>query len=124
LTFPSGANFLGQISAPVTFTQKSGFAQSIGATRIPLIAESRTIHTTSAPQAVTVTDCASTPTVIVKYLFTARYVFSQTNTCPVSPTALPSKVSCTVNLTFTLNRMRRSPASFKWCPSCEGNSFA
>jgi hypothetical protein len=58
------------------------------------------VGTTSAPQAVTVTNCASTPTVIVKYLFTAPYVFHQTNTCPVSPNALPSKVSCTLNITF------------------------
>lgn len=59
------------------------------------------LGTTSAPQPVTVTNCASKPTVIVKYLFTAPYVFSETNTCPVSPTALPSGVSCTMNVTFT-----------------------
>lgn len=55
---------------------------------------------TSIPQPVTVTNCASTPTVITKYLFTAPYVFNETNTCPVSPTALPSKVSCTVYVMF------------------------
>lgn len=55
---------------------------------------------TSIPQPVTVTNCAPTPTVITKYLFTAPYVFNETNTCPVSPTALPSKVSCTVYVTF------------------------
>ena len=58
---------------------------------------SQLVGTSSATQAITVTNNGATATTIT---VAASGVFSQTNTCPVSPATLAVAASCTVNVAF------------------------
>jgi acid phosphatase len=63
---------------------------------------SQTVGTTSAAQAVTLTNSQSTALSITSIAFTGTNSgdFGQTNNCPLSPSTLAANGTCTINVTF------------------------
>jgi hypothetical protein len=61
------------------------------------------VKTSSPPQSITMQNNGSAAITITKISITGSRVtsFSETNTCPISPTTLPAGGSCTISVTFT-----------------------
>ncbi len=61
---------------------------------------SQIVGTTSAAQAVTLSNSGGAP-LTISSIVAGSADFAQTNTCPVSPATLPAGANCTITVTFT-----------------------
>lgn len=92
-----GANIFNKMISTVT----SPAAVSLNPTSLTF--GSQALGTTSAAQAVTLTNSGGAPLTITGLSITGTDAgqFAQTNSCPASPTTLASGATCTINVTFT-----------------------
>jgi len=88
-------------------------AQGVFATPTSLSFGNQAKGTTSASQAVTLTNNTSNSLTGITFTFTGsnKSDFSQTNTCPGSPPTLTSGTACTINVTFTPSTEQSESAS-------------
>ena len=84
----------------------------------------QTQGTTSAAQAVTLTDSGGAALSITSIGFTGTNAadFAQTNTCPISPSTLAAGASCTINVTFKPSVVGAETASLSIADNANGGS--
>src|SRR5207244_190656 len=84
----------------------TGTASAVSLTPSSVPFGNQPVSTTSAPQAVTLSNTVSAPLTISSIALggTNPGDFGQTNNCPLSPSTLAASTSCTINVTFTPTR--------------------
>ena len=81
----------------------TGTAPSVSLSPASVSFGSQAVNTTSAAQAVTLTNSGGSALTISSISITGTNSgdFAQTNNCPLSPSTLAASTSCTINVTFT-----------------------
>ncbi len=101
------ASYNNQSKPGTFFTTVTGLANSAGATlsAVPSTVSfpNQTVNTTSASQAITLTNNGPGAATISSIAITGANTgdFGQTNNCPISPATLAANGFCTINVTFT-----------------------
>src|SRR5439155_755564 len=101
----------------------TGTASAVSLTPSSVPFGNQPVSTTSAPQAVTLSNTGSAPLTITSIALggTNPGDFGQTNNCPISPSTLAASTICTINVTFTPTATTSPAASLAVTDNASGS---